>query len=220
MLHRNGGRGMLRRIYDWTMGKAADPRAGWWLAFFAFADGGLFPFPPHPLLMLMCLAAPRKALRLALITTVASVLGGMLGYAIGHYVYNTVGTQLLSLLGLTAKFPKAACYLRAYGTEIILFKAATPIPFLLLSVTAGFISFPFLTFVAASAASRGVIFVTIGVLFRVFGPPIKAFIDKYLAWLVLAFVIAVVSGYLAFSVLTGGAKATIDKCSTATTLPV
>jgi membrane protein YqaA with SNARE-associated domain len=210
---------MLRRLYDWTMAKAADPRAELWLAFFAFADGGLFPFPPHPLLGLMCLAAPRRALRLAIVTTLASVLGGMLGYTIGHYVYDTVGTELLSLLGLTAKFPKAACYLRAYGTEIILFKAATPIPFLLLSVTAGFISFPFLTFVGASLASRGVIFVTIGVLFRVFGPPIKSFIDKYLAWLVAAFVILVVSGYVAFSVLSGGARATVDKCSAATALP-
>jgi membrane protein YqaA with SNARE-associated domain len=210
---------MLRRLYDWILAKAADPRAGWWLAFFAFADGGLFPFPPHPLLMLMCLAAPKKAIRLALITTVASVAGGMLGYTIGHFVYNTVGAQLLSLLGLTTKFPTAACYLRAYGTEIILFKAATPIPFLLLSVTAGFISFPFLTFVAASAASRGVIFLTIGVLFRLFGPPIKVFIDKYLGWLVLAFVVVVVSGYLAFSVMTGGAKATVDQCSSAKTLP-
>jgi membrane protein YqaA with SNARE-associated domain len=210
---------MLRRLYDWTLDKAAHRHAVWWLAFFAFADGGLFPFPPHPLLALMCLAAPKKAVRLAVITTLASVAGGLLGYAIGHFVYQTVGAQLLHVLGLTTRFPKAACYLNAYGTEIIVFKAATPIPFLLLSVTAGFIAFPVLTFAGASLLSRGAIFLTIGVLFRVFGPPIKAFIDRYLAWLVAAFVVLVLGGYLAISVLTGSARATQDKCASATTLP-
>lgn len=203
---------MLRRFYDWTLAKANHPHAVWWLAFFAFADGGLFPFPPHPLLGLMCLTDPRKAVRFALITTVASVLGGLLGYAIGHFLYDTVGAQLLSVLGLTQSFPKAACYLREYGAEIILFKAATPIPFLLISVTAGFISFPPLTFALASLASRGAIFLAIGILFRLFGPPIKSFIDKYLPWLVAAFVVILVSGYVAFSVLSGGAKATSEKC--------
>lgn len=207
---------MIRRLYDWILAKAAHPRAEWWLAFLAFADGGLFPFPPHPLLGLMCLANPARAVRFAVITTLASVAGGAFGYGIGHFVYSTVGTQLLALLGLTAKFPTTACYLKAYGTEIIVFKAATPIPFLLISVTAGFIGFPFPAFLGASLASRGVIFLTVGVLFRLFGPPIKAFIDKYLAWLVAAFVVVAVSGYVAVSVLTGGAKATHDRCATAT----
>ena len=206
---------MLRRLYAWIMAKASHPHAAWWLALFAFADGGLFPFPPHPLLGLLCLAEPKKAVRFALITTIGSILGGMFGYMIGHFVYDTVGTQLLSLLGMNGSFPKAACYLREYGTEIIVFKAATPIPFLLLSVTAGFISFPLLTFVAASVVSRGVIFLTIGILFRLFGPPIKVFIDKYLGWLVAAFVVVVVAGYVAFSVLSGVTKAVSEKCDAA-----
>lgn len=209
---------MLRRLYTWTLDKAAHRHAALWLVFFAFADGGLFPFPPHPLLALMCLAAPQKAVRLALLTTLASVAGGLLGYAIGHFLYQAVGAQLLTALGLSARFPVAACYLNAYGTEIILFKAATPIPFLLLSVTAGFIAFPVLTFAGASFVSRGVIFLTIGVLFRVFGPPIKAFIDRYLAWIVAGLVVLVVSGYVAFALLGGGARATHDKCAAATAL--
>lgn len=209
---------MLRRLYDWMLTKAADRRAEWWLAFFAFADGGLFPFPPHPLLGLMCLAAPKKALRLAVITTIASVAGGLLGYAIGHFVYSTVGTQLLEFLGLAAKFPKAACYLNAYGTKIILFKAATPIPFLLLSITAGFIGFPVATFAGASLASRGVIFMTVGVLFRLFGPPIKTFIDTYLPWLIAGFVVIVIAGYIAVGQLGGHTSSTADKCASASTI--
>ncbi|MEP7221667.1 MAG: DedA family protein [Novosphingobium sp.] len=210
---------MLHRLYNWILTKASHPHAAWWLAFFAFADGGLFPFPPHPLLALMCLAEPKKAVRLALITTVASVLGGLLGYGIGHFLYDTVGTQLLSALGLTESFPRAACYLREYGAEIIVFKAATPIPFLLISVTAGFINFPLLTFAAASLASRGVIFLGVGILFRIFGPPIKTFIDRFLPWLVAAFVVLLVSGYIAFSMMSGGAKATSEKCASAITAP-
>ncbi|MEP6869963.1 MAG: DedA family protein [Novosphingobium sp.] len=210
---------MLHRLYNWILTKASHPRAELWLAFFSFADGGLFPFPPHPLLALMCLAEPKKAVRFAVITTFASVLGGLLGYGIGHFVYDTIGQQLLSALGLTESFPKAACYLREYGAEIIVFKAATPIPFLLISVTAGFISFPLFTFVAASLASRGVIFLAVGILFRIFGPPIKTFIEKYLPWLVAAFVVVVLSGYVAFSMMSGGAKTTSEKCDHAISAP-
>ncbi|MFM5918203.1 MAG: YqaA family protein [Novosphingobium sp.] len=207
---------MLRPLYNWTMAKAAHPHAEWYLAAISFMDGGLFPFPPHPLLGLMCLAEPKKAVRFALITTFASVLGGLLGYTIGHFLYDTVGTQLLGALGLTERFPKAACYLNAYGWQIIVFKAATPIPFLLISLTAGFINFPVWLFLAASLASRAVIFVTIGVLFRIFGAPIKAFIDKYLVWLTLALVALVVGGYVAFAMLSGEGHKTSDKCEAAT----
>ena len=204
---------MLRRFSDWILSKAADPRAGWWLAFFAFADGGLFPFPPHPLLALMCLAQPKKALRYALITTIASVLGGLFGYAIGHFLYASIGTQMLSLLGLTAKFPMAACYLRAYGAEIIMVKGLTPIPFLLLTITAGFVSMPIITFTAAAAVSRGAIFMVIGLLFRYFGAPIKALIDRYFGLIAAGLFVVLVSGYAAVAMLGGGAKQVSDQCS-------
>jgi len=207
---------MLHRLYDWILAKAADPRAALWLAFFAFADGGLFPFPPHPLLALMCLAEPKKALRFAALTTLASLAGGSLGYAIGHFVYQAVGAEMLRLLHLTASFPRAACYLRAYGVEIIVFKAATPIPFMLLTMTAGFIGFPYLTFAAASLASRGVIFCGIGLLFRIFGAPIKAFIDRCFAAVVGGLAVVIVAGYVAVALLGGGAHATEQRCARAT----
>lgn len=206
---------MLRPLYNWTMAKAAHPHAEWYLAALSFMDGGLFPFPPHPLLGLMCLAEPKKAVRFALITTIASVLGGLLGYAIGHFLYDTIGNQLLALLGLTDKFPKAACYLKEYGAEIIILKGATPIPFLLLTITAGFISFPLGTFVIASLISRAAIFLTIGVLFRMFGPAIKSFIDKYFALVVAAVLVVIVSGYVAVSYFGGGAAKTAEKCDAA-----
>ena len=204
---------MLRRLYDWTMAKAAHPKAEWWLALFAFVEASFFPIPPHPLLGLMCLAEPKRAIRFAAVATMASVAGGLLGYAIGHFVYESVGAQMLAALGLKDSFPQAACYLREYGAEIIMIKGATPIPFKLLTITAGFIGMPILTFVLASVVSRAISFMIVGVLFRLFGAPIKAFIDRYLGLATAAFAFLVVAGFVAIVMLSGGGKETSAKCS-------
>ena len=209
---------MLRRLYDWTLAKAAHPRAVWWLALFAFVEASFFPIPPHPLLGLMCLAEPKKALHFAAVATVASVLGGLLGYAIGALLYDSIGTQLLNLLGMTKSFPVAACYLREYGTEIIMIKGATPIPFKLLTITAGFIQMPLLPFIGASIVSRAISFMIVGVLFRLFGAPIKAFIDKYLGLVTVGFVALVVGGFLALTLLGGSSDEAKGKCEAAITV--
>ncbi|NML95431.1 YqaA family protein [Novosphingobium olei] len=201
---------MLRRLYDWTIAKAAHPQAELWLALVAFLEASFFPVPPHPLLGLMCLAEPKKAVRFAAIATIGSVLGGLLGYAIGHFLYDSVGTQLLALLHLTESFPKAACYLREYGVEIIVIKGATPIPFKLLTITAGFISMPLVPFILASLVSRSISFMIVGVLFRLFGAPIKRFIDKYLGLVTVGFVVLVVGGFIAASMLGGGGSKQAD----------
>ena len=153
------------------------------------------------------------------IATAASVAGGLLGYGIGAFLYDTVGHQLLALLHLTDSFPKAACYLREYGVEIIVVKGATPIPFKLLTITAGFIHMPLLTFVLASLVSRSISFLIVGVLFRLFGRSIKGFIDKYLGLATAGFVLLVVGGFLAVTLLEGGNKGAEEKCAAATALP-
>jgi membrane protein YqaA with SNARE-associated domain len=205
---------MLRRLYDWTVAKAAHPHAEWWLALVAFLEASFFPVPPHPLLGLMCLAEPKKALRFAVIATVGSVLGGLLGYAIGYLLYDSVGVQLLSLLHLTESFPRAACYLREYGVEIIVIKGATPIPFKLITLTAGFIGMPLIPFILASIVSRAISFVSMGLLFRVFGAPIKRFIDKYLGLVTIGVVVIIISGFVAAAMLGGGGSDTSnEKCN-------
>lgn len=206
---------MLRRLYDWTMDKAAHRHAQWWLALFAFMEASFFPIPPHPLLGLMCLAEPKKAIRFAAVATAASVAGGLLGYAIGWGLYDTVGAQLLSALGMTESFPVAACYLREYGSEIIMIKGATPIPFKLLTITAGFIHMALVPFIVASVVSRSISFMIVGVLFRLFGAPIKRFIDKYLGLVTIGFVVAVVGGFVAITMLSGGDPAQTDACASA-----
>jgi membrane protein YqaA with SNARE-associated domain len=209
---------MLRKLYDWTMAKAVHPHAEWWLALFAFVEASFFPIPPHPLLGIMCLAEPKKAIRFALIATMASVAGGMLGYAIGWGLYDTLGTQILGALGLTASFPKAACYLNEYGFWIFVAKGATPIPFKLLTITAGFIGMDLLRFIAGSIISRSISFLIVGLLFRLFGAPIKAFIDKYLGLATAGFVVLVLSGFAAITLLGGGPKDGGHKCEAVTSV--
>lgn len=206
---------MLTKLYQWTLAKAAHAHAERWLFIISFIESSFFPIPPHPLLGLMCLARPERAIRFGFICTLASVLGGLLGYAIGHYLYEAVGQQLLQALGLAAKFPIAACYLRDYGAEIILIKGATPIPFKLITITAGFIGLSLFTFFWASVVSRAFQFMLVGFLFWKFGRPIKAFIEKYLGLLSAAFLVLVIGGFIAASALSsGGSKS--DKCSHAT----
>lgn len=211
---------MLRRLYDWTMEKAAHRHAEWWLAVFAFMEASFFPVPPHPLLGLMCLAEPKKAIRFAAVATLGSVAGGLLGYAIGHFAYEAFGQAMLNALGLAESFPKAACYLREYGAEIIIVKGATPIPFKLLTITAGFIGMNLLVFIGASIISRSISFMIVGVLFRLFGAPIKAVIDKHLGKVTAAFVLLIVAGFLAITLLGGGGKETTQKCAASTQVAV
>ncbi|MES2496586.1 MAG: YqaA family protein [Pseudomonadota bacterium] len=206
---------MLRRLYDWTMAKAAHRHAEWWLAAFAFMEASFFPVPPHPLLGLMCLAEPKKAIRFAAIATIASVVGGLLGYAIGYFAYEAFGEAMLRALGLAESFPRAACYLRDYGAEIIIVKGATPIPFKLLTITAGFIGMSLMVFIGASIVSRSISFMIVGVLFRLFGAPIKSVIDKHLGKVTIGFVLLVLAGFLAIAFLGGGSKDTSEKCASA-----
>lgn len=201
---------MLRKLYDWTMAKAVHPHAEWWLALFAFVEASFFPIPPHPLLGIMCLAEPKKAIRFAMIATMGSVAGGLLGYAIGYFLYESVGTLLLSALGMSDGVAEARCLLEKEPLVVVgLFaaKGVTPIPFKLLTITAGFLQFPLLWFLAASLVSRAISFMIVGVLFRLFGAPIKAFIDKYLALVTAGFVALVISGFVAFSMLGGHGEA-------------
>ena len=209
---------MLRGLYEWTMRKAAHPHAQWWLALFAFVESSFFPIPPHPLLGLMCLAEPKRALRFALVATGASVLGGMFGYAIGALLYDSIGLWLITKLGYADVFPWAACTVNANGGWAVFTTASTPIPYKLMTITAGFVHMNFATFVIASIAGRGLIFMTVGVLFRLFGAPIKSFIDKYLVPLTTLFVILVVGGFLLVTQLghSDGADTANDACANAT----
>lgn len=133
--------------------------------------------------------------------------------AIGWGLYDTIGTQLLDWLGLSESFPSAVCYLNEYGFWLFVAKGATPIPFKLLTITAGFMGMNLGLFLIGSLVSRAISFMIVGVLFRLFGAPIKRFIDKYLGLVTLGFVVLVVGGFLAVAMIGGGGSESNDKCS-------
>ena len=203
---------LLRSLYDWTMAKAAHRHAERWLAFFCFVEASFFPIPPHPLLGLMCLAEPKKALRFGIIATLASVLGGLLGYAIGYLAYEAVGQAVLAALGLADSFPEAACQLKKYDWEVIFLAGTTPIPFKLLTITAGFIEMALVPFILASIAGRGLVFIGCGLLFQLFGAPIKAFIDRYLGLLTALFSVLLVGGFVVAAMLADGSGEPGETC--------
>lgn len=211
----------LRALYEWTMDKAAHPYAVWWLAFFCFIESSFFPIPPHPLLGLMCLAEPKKALRFATIATLSSVAGGLFGYGIGYALYETVGVPLLTAIGLIDSVPAAQCTFNEYGVYAVTIAAATPVPFKLLTITAGALQMDLIAFLLASLAGRALIFMVVGILFQIFGAPIKSIIDEYLGTVTTVFVLLVVGGFLAITQLAGGDSESDEPgaCETATEMP-
>lgn len=194
---------LLRGLYEWTLDKASHPKAEWWLAFFSFIESSFFPIPPHPLLGLMCLAEPKKAIRFALVCTIASVLGGLFGYMIGYFLYEAIGAWLIGVLGLTESFPVAACYIREQGALAVFLAAGTPVPFKLMTVTSGFVEMNLASFLLAAIAGRALIFMIVGILFQLFGAPIKRIIDQYLGTVTTIFFVLVVGGFIAFTQLAG-----------------
>jgi membrane protein YqaA with SNARE-associated domain len=187
---------MLRRLYDWTMGLASRPNALLALAAVSFAESSFFPIPPDAMIVPMVLARPDRAWRIALVATVASVLGGALGYAIGYYLFETLGQSLIQLYGYQAKFEAFKQAYNEWGLWIILIKGLTPIPYKLVTIASGAAAFDFPIFMLASIATRGLRFFLVAALLRRFGEPIRDFVERRLTLVATAFLLAVVGGFL------------------------
>jgi membrane protein YqaA with SNARE-associated domain len=192
---------MLKRLYERTIVLAASPRAPFWLAVVAFAESSVFPVPPDPLLLLMGLARPNRVWRFALIATIASVAGGMLGYAIGYALFERLALPVLNFYGYGAKFDAFAQQYQTWGVWVILIKGLTPIPYKLVTIASGALHFDFLTFVLASAATRGARFFLVAALVWRFGDRARDFIERRLMLLTTATAVGVVGGFLALRFL-------------------
>jgi membrane protein YqaA with SNARE-associated domain len=187
---------MLQRTYDWTMHMASHGKAGHALFGVSFAESSFFPIPPDVMLIPMVMADRAKAWRYATIATVASVLGGIVGYAIGYFVYATVGQWLINLYGLASQ---AQAYVAAYnewGLWIILIKGLTPIPYKLVTIASGAAQFDIWVFVAASIVTRGARFFAVAALLYWFGEPIRDFVERRLTLVTTAFLVALVGGFV------------------------
>jgi membrane protein YqaA with SNARE-associated domain len=192
---------MLRRLYDWVIRLAGSPQAIPAMGIVAFAESSFFPIPPDVMLIPMVLANRAKAFTIALVCTVCSVLGGLLGYAIGYYFFETMGAWVVTTYGLQTGLDSFRAGFAEYGTWIILIKGLTPIPYKLVTIASGAAHFDLFTFLWASIVTRGARFFIVAALLWKFGEPIRAFIEQRLTLVTWLFLIALVGGFVAFRYL-------------------
>lgn len=188
---------MLRRMYAHLLQLAASPRASLWLFAVAFAESSFFPLPPDALLVPMALSRPDRALRYALIATVGSVTGGMLGYYIGYALFDQLALPVLRFYHYQDAYTAFQERFAQYGLYIILVKGLTPIPYKIVTIASGAAKFDLLTFVGASIVTRGARFMLEAVLLRQFGERARGFIDRQLPLILAASAVAVVLGFVA-----------------------
>lgn len=188
---------MLRKLYDWCIGAAGKKRASWALAAVSFAESSFFPIPPDTMLIPMALARPDKAYHYAAVCTVASVLGGMLGYAIGAYLYDSVGLWLIGLYGYGDKVEAFRDAYARWGSWIILIKGVTPIPYKIVTITSGFAGYNFGLFVLFSCITRGARFFLSAFLLDRYGPQAREAIEKRLGFWFTVFLVVLIGGIIA-----------------------
>jgi len=188
---------MLRRIYDWCIDAADKPYALWILAAVSFAESSFFPVPPDIMLLPMSLAQPKRAWWFATVCTIASVAGGVLGYAIGALLYDSIGLWLIQLYGYGNKVEAFREAYAQWGGWIILLKGLTPIPYKIVTIASGFAGYNLLLFVLLSIVARGMRFFFVAFLLNRYGAQARTIIEERLGlWASLA-AIALVGGIAA-----------------------
>jgi len=187
---------MLRQLYNWTMSFAARRNARWALAGVSFAESSFFPIPPDVLLIPMALANRRSAFEIAAICTAASVLGGILGYAIGALLFDTIGVWVVELYNLQDKFANFRELYTEWGIWIILLAGFTPIPYKVFTIASGLAAYDLGLFILLSTIGRGGRFFLLAGLLYLYGEPIRSFIEKRLEVLTAAVAIAGIGGFV------------------------
>ena len=193
----------VRRLYDWVLHWADTPYGLRALAVLAFVESSVFPIPPDPLLIALCLKARRRALRFAAVTTLASVLGGLLGYAIGSVVWGSVSGFFFDYVpGVTPDaFATVQGYYNRWDFWAVFFSGLTIIPYKVFTISAGVFDINFAVFVLASALSRGLrFFLVAGLIYR-YGESIGSFIDRYFNILTWVFALLLVLGFVLIRVV-------------------
>ncbi|MBB3973838.1 YqaA family protein [Hansschlegelia beijingensis] len=187
---------MLRRLYEWTLSLAAGPKADRALFWVAFTESSFFPLPPDVLLVPMTIARPDRAYYYAILCGVASTLGGLLGYAIGALLYDSVGLWIINLYGYGDKMEAFRHAYAEYGLWIILLKGLTPIPYKLVTIVSGFAGYNVFLFVVLTIISRTLRFLAVAWLLKRYGEPVREFIEKRLEVATILLLAFVVGGFV------------------------
>jgi membrane protein YqaA with SNARE-associated domain len=190
-------KGPFGALYNWMVRLAGSKHAEPALFCVSFAESSFFPIPPDVMLAPMCFARPERAWRYAFVCTVASVLGGCLGYAIGFFLREWLLTFEMfrnQLAGFEEQYAK-------YGLWVILVKGATPIPYKLVTIASGLALYNLPNFIGASILTRGLRFRLVAWLFKTFGPQLAPIIEKRIGLFMLLFVVVLIGGFIVASML-------------------
>ena len=187
---------MIRRLYDWTLSLAAGPRAPAALGSVSFVESSVFPIPPDILLIPMVIARKEKAWWYALLCTLTSVAGGVLGYLIGMFLFEQVAQPILSFYGKMDKFDEFSAVFNHWGWWFVFIAGLTPFPYKVITIASGVAGLSLPIFILASIVSRGLRFFVVAGLLYFFGPPIKDFIEKRLGLMFTLFVVLLVGGFI------------------------
>ena len=188
---------MLRSLYDWTLSLAAHPRALWALAIVAFVEASVFPIPPDVLMIAMIVATPTRAFRIAAVAALASVLGGLLGYAIGALAFEQIGMPILSTLGKADAVLAFNERFNSFDFWPVLIAGLTPFPYKVITIMSGWTGLPLGTFIVTSIVARAGRFLLVAWLLHRYGAPIRDFIERRLGLMTILFVVLLAGGFYA-----------------------
>ena len=190
--------GRLRALYEWVLNSVDSRYALPALIVVSTTESVFFPIPPDPLLMALALARPQRAYRYAAVCAASSVLGGALGYFIGFYLLKSIGEPIIAFYGVTDKYHLVQEYYRTYSAWTVGIAGFTPIPYKVVTISAGAFEISFLVFLIASILSRSARFFAEAALIHHFGPSIKSFIDRYFNLLTILFIVLLLGAFLLF----------------------
>lgn len=186
---------MFAKIYNWIITYSKSPYASWILGLLSFAESSVSPIPPDPLMVPMIIAKSTKAYRYALITTSTSVIGGILGYGIGYFLFETIGHKIITFYGLMEKFYMLQQWFNKWGFAIIVIKGLLPIPYKIVTITSGVTKMNLIMFTCASLLSRGARFYLLAFLLKKYGQRIHVLIEKNITLVSFIFIGVLVLGF-------------------------
>lgn len=192
---------MIKNLYNKTMALAGHPQAIFLLGAVSFIEASFFPIPPDVMLIPMVLMNPSRAWLFALVATAFSVLGGIFGYIIGTFSYEHIAEPLLYSLGKEAQMVDFSNKYNEIGFWAVITAGISPIPYKVVTIMSGATNLNFAVFLGASMASRGVRFFVVAGLLHFYGHEIRDFIERYLNWVFMLFVVLLVVGFIGFKLI-------------------
>lgn len=191
---------MFGYLYNKVVSWSQHQRAPYILAGVSFVESSIFPIPPDVMLIPMILGKPLKAWYYALITTVASVFGGLLGYIIGYFAFEAVGYSVINYLGYAQQYTVVVQWFEHYGWLAVLFAGITPIPYKLFTIASGVVAMPLLGFISASILGRAMRFYLVALLVKTVGKSLEQKFIKYIDWMGWGLVILCSIAYMGYYV--------------------